>query len=98
MYIISPIADPAYFGKQLTIDQLVEIDDDNDYVKQCKAYEEAKIKLKYKKRSGNISDEDLMELELLINDMKPVKTKCSVFRFTDKYKRLVKKLSKPTLE
>lgn len=93
VYIVSPITDAAYSGTQVAVGDLVEIDDDNDYTKQCKAYEEAKIKLKYRKRAGDISDDDLMKLELLINEMKPVKTKCNVYRFTDKYKKLIAKSS-----
>lgn len=93
-YLITPVPDKDYNAKFVSVDTLVTINSDNDYDKQLKLYNEAKIKLKYKKKMKDVDDKILMELELMVNDMKPKKTKANIYKLTDEYHKLT---SQPSL-
>jgi len=93
VFIISPVHDANYKGQFLSIDDLVEDDSAGEEALNRKTYEEAKIKLKYRKKQGELDDDSLMALEMLVNEMKPVKAKRMLFKLTDKYKKLVEKPS-----
>ena len=94
VYIVSPVPDKEWVGKRVSIDELVTTENDTD--ENQRAYEQAKIKLKYKKKDNELASDDLMQIELALNDMKPQRTtaKLNTWAFTDKYKAMIKK---PTL-
>lgn len=91
VYIISPVKDDGYYGKHLDIDDLVEVDENNNFMNKMKEYENAKIKFKYKKQE--IEDPDILcQMEMALNEMKPkIKTKLEVFKTTEKYKNKIGK-------
>lgn len=96
VYIVSPKPDDwAKYGTVVKIDELVVNNSDKSYEEQLQVYEEAKLRFKHAKKELK-DPEMLIKLELKVNQMKPKKaTKKQVaFKFTDKYKELLKE---PTL-
>lgn len=92
VYLVTPIPDDDYAGKNLPLASLVEINSASNYEKQKKKYEKARIKLKYAKRGGELDDDVLMAMELAVLDLKPVKGKSTnLYKTTDKYKKLLEK-------
>lgn len=89
VFIVSPVKDSRYNGTFVDIDKLVEVNSSSDYELQKKQYEEAKIKLKYAKKKGHLEDDQLCQLELALNDMKPAKTKEKSYKLTATYDKLV---------
>lgn len=94
VYIVSPVEDSEFKGKFVNLDDLVEVDDSNDVITQRKKYNQAKIKLKYKKQSKMYEPEELMALELLVEELKPSERKLpSVFKLTKHYEKLISEQS-----
>ena len=93
VFLISPVQDDSFKAHHLNISDLVVLDKSNSYAKQKREYENAKIKLKYKKKEAVIDDDALMQLEIAINDLKPTKTKHNTYKFTPLYQKLITKPS-----
>ena len=95
VYIVSPVEDEGYSGTFVSLEDLVRYDDSNSYEKQKKAYEDARIKFKYAKRSGAIQDPELlMAMEIKINTLKPKRNARRLFKFTKLYEEMIER---PTL-
>lgn len=92
VFLLSPVQDSQYSATNLNINDLVELDNENDYEEQLKEYKEAKIKLKYKKKM--IDDPMvLMDLEMAVEDLKPKKQPSDKkpYKLTDFYHKLISK-------
>ena len=89
VYIISPVEDDEFKGTFVKIQDLVEIDDSNDYQKNLKTYNRAKIKYKYRKHLINDPD-DMANMEIMLMEMKPVKTGEQLYKLTKAYKEMIK--------
>lgn len=89
VYLISPVKDASYPAKIIDIGDLVEVNTDDDYEKQKKEYEKAKIRFKHRKKQ--LDDDNMIEkLEVALVEMKPtIKKKVQAFKTTDKCDKIV---------
>lgn len=75
----------------LNVDELVDNTSNKEYYERLQKYKEKKLKFKYLKKSLDLSPDEIVDLEIEIEKMKPepvLKSKNQSYKVTDDYKKL----------